>query len=135
MGRLTFRLNEKQEEDMRTKYLHFKYFPIPDYDLDRGNPGRITNDMLYNKLGELEDIEEELGISIIDFYKILKVRHIWAEIGLDLTNIFDELVLFDIKGFDVELNRILLKENKYNLRSIPFNMYKICFWLSRDKSE
>lgn len=88
-----------------------------------------------NKLGKLEDIEEELGISILDFYKILKARHIWAEIGLDLTNIFDEFVLFDIKGFDVELNRILLKENKYNLHSIPFNMYKICFWLNRDKSE
>lgn len=98
-------------------------------------PNVIVEGMIYNKLGRLEDIEEELGISILDFYKILKARHIWAEIGLDLTNRFDELVLFDIKEFDVELNRILLKENKYNLHSIPFNMYKICFWLSRDKSE
>lgn len=93
---------------------------------------------VWNDLEELEKykkIEEELGISILDFYKILKVRHIWAEVGLDLTDRFNEFVLFDIKEFDVELNRILLKENKYNLRSIPFNMYKICFWLSRDKSE
>ena len=89
----------------------------------------------YKKLQCLEDIEEELGISILDFYKILKAKYIWAEIGLDLTNSFNEFVLFDIKGFDVELNRILLKENKYNLNSIPFNMYKICFWLRKDKRE
>lgn len=102
-------------------------------DIEDIAPCELT--LAIDKLGKLEDIEEKLGISLIDFYKIIQARHIWAEIGLDLTNRFDELVLFDIKEFDVELNRILLKENKYNLRSIPFNMYKICFWLSKDKSE
>lgn len=94
---------------------------------------------IYNRVDdksiEIDEIEEEIGISIPDFYKICKAKYIWAEIGLDLTNRFNEFVLFDIKGFDVELNRILLKENKYNLNSIPFNMYKICFWLRKDKSE
>lgn len=94
---------------------------------------------IYNRVDdksiEIDEIEEDLGISIIDFYKILKAKYIWAEIGLDLTNSFNEFVPFSIKGFDVELNTILLKENKYNLTSIPFNMYKICFWLKKDKSE
>lgn len=94
-----------------------------------------NTELIYNKLGKLEDIEEELGISISDFYKICKAKYIWGEIGIAFTNILDDFVLFDIKGFDVEQNIILLKENKYDLRSIPFNMYKICFWLNRDKSE
>lgn len=81
MGRLTFRLDEKQEKDMSSKYLHFKYFPIPDYDLDRGNPGRITNDMIYNKLGELEDLEEELRIDLIKVLKAIKQGYIYKKLG------------------------------------------------------
>lgn len=72
MKRLTYRLNEKEEKDMSSKYLHYKYCRVPDYDFDRGNYGRITSDMLYNKLGELEDIEEELGIDLITLFKALK---------------------------------------------------------------
>lgn len=88
-----------------------------------------------NKLGELEDIEEELGISILDFYKICKAEYIWAEIELDLTNRFDQFIPLKIKGINVNFKRILLEKNDYNLNSVPFNMYKICFWLSKNKSE
>lgn len=81
MGRLTFKLNEKEEEKMSTKYLHFKYYRIPDYDLNRGNPGRITSDMLYNKLGELEELEEELGIDLIKVLKAIKQGYIYKKLG------------------------------------------------------
>lgn len=49
------RLTYKLDEPIKTKYLDYKYMKIADYDIDRGNFGRITDDMLYNKLGELED--------------------------------------------------------------------------------
>ena len=49
------RLTYKLDEPIKTKYLNYKYMKIADYDVDRGNNGRITDDMLYNKLGELED--------------------------------------------------------------------------------
>lgn len=80
MGRLTYKLNEKQEEDMSTKYLHFKYYRIPDYDFDRGNYDRITSDMIYNKLGELEDLEEELGIDLIKVLKAIKQGYIYKKL-------------------------------------------------------
>ena len=57
MSRLTYKL----DEPIKTKYLNFEYKRIADYDIDKGNFGRITDDKIYNKLGELEDIEEELG--------------------------------------------------------------------------
>lgn len=80
MGRLTYRLNEREEENMSSKYLHYKYCRVPDYDLDRGNPGRITNDMIYNKLGELEDLEEELRIDLIKVLKAIKQGYIYKKL-------------------------------------------------------
>ena len=66
------RLTLKLDEDLTTKYLDYKYIRIPDYDIEHGNYGRISDDMLYNKLGKLEDIEEELGIDLITLFKALK---------------------------------------------------------------
>lgn len=54
MGRLT----KKLKEPAKTKYLHYDYMRIGDYDIDNGNYGRISDDMVYNKLGKFEDIEE-----------------------------------------------------------------------------
>lgn len=66
------RLTKKLDEPIETKYLHFEYKIIGDYDIDNGNYGRITNDMIYNKLGRLEDIEEELDVDIAnDLSKVL----------------------------------------------------------------
>lgn len=68
MERLTYKL----DEPVSTKYLHFEYMRIADYDIDKGNYGRITDDRIYNKLGQLEDIEKELGIDLITLFKALK---------------------------------------------------------------
>ena len=67
MERLTYKL----DEPVSTKYLHFEYMRIADYDIDKGNYGRITDDRIYNKLGQLEDIEEELGIDLITLFRAL----------------------------------------------------------------
>ena len=68
MNRLTYKL----DEPIKTKYLNYEYKRIPDYDINRGNYGRITDDMIFNKLGQLEDIEEELGIDLITLFEALK---------------------------------------------------------------
>lgn len=59
------RLTYKLDEPIKTKYLDYKYMRIADYDIYRDNYGRITDDMLYNKLGEIEDkIEQETLIEL-----------------------------------------------------------------------
>lgn len=68
MNRLTYKL----DEPIKTKYLNYEYNRIKDYDINRCNFGRITDDMIFNKLGKLEDIEEELGIDLITLFKALK---------------------------------------------------------------
>ena len=68
MNRLTYKL----DEPIKTKYLNYEYNRIKDYDIDRCNFGRITDDMIFNKLGKLEDIEEELGIDLITLFKALR---------------------------------------------------------------
>ena len=68
MNRLTYKL----DEPIKTKYLNYEYKRIPDYDIDRGNYGRISDDMIFNKLGKLEDIEEQLKIDLITLFKALK---------------------------------------------------------------
>ena len=59
------RLTYKLEKPIDTKYLHYDYMVIADYDISRGNYGRITDSEIYNKLGSLEDIEDELGIDLV----------------------------------------------------------------------
>ena len=66
------RLTYKLDEPIETKYLHYDYKRIADYDISRGNYGRITDADIYNKLGQLEDIEEELGIGLITLFKALE---------------------------------------------------------------
>ena len=58
MSRLTYKLYEP----IKTKYLNYEYNRIPDYDIDRGNLGRISDDMIFNKLGKLEDLLEKYEI-------------------------------------------------------------------------
>ena len=58
------RLTYKLEKPINTKYLHYDYMPIADYDISRGNYGRITDSDIYNKLGQLEDIEDNIGIEL-----------------------------------------------------------------------
>ena len=68
MKRLTYKL----DDPIKTKYLNYEYNRIKDHDIMRGNLGRITDDMIFNKLGQLEDIEEENGLDLITLFKALK---------------------------------------------------------------
>ena len=68
MNRLTYKL----DEPIKTKYLNYEYKRIPDYDIMRGNLGRITDDMIFNKLGKLENIEEEIGVDLIKAVELCK---------------------------------------------------------------
>ena len=68
MNRLTYKL----DEPIKTLYLNYEYKRIKDYDIDRGNFGRISDDMIFNKLGKLEDIEDELGCPLEVVFKALK---------------------------------------------------------------
>lgn len=65
------RLTKKLEKPFETKYLHYDYMRIGDYDISKGNYGRITDAEIYNKLGQLEDIEDELGIELTTLFKAL----------------------------------------------------------------
>lgn len=66
MSRLTMKL----DEPIKTKYLNYEYNRIPDYDIVRGNFGRISDDMIFNKLGQIEDILEEYDIKDLAELKI-----------------------------------------------------------------
>ena len=58
MNRLTYKL----DKPIKTKYLNYEYHKIPDYDIDRDNFGRISYDIIFNKLGKLEDLLEKYEI-------------------------------------------------------------------------
>ena len=73
MNRLTYKL----DEPVKTKYLNYEYNRIKDHDIMRGNLGRITDDMIFNKLGQLEDLEEEIGIDLITLFKALKQKFVF----------------------------------------------------------
>lgn len=53
------RLTYKLEEPINTKYLHYNYMIVADYDVSRGNFGRIADWEIYNKLGQYEDIDTD----------------------------------------------------------------------------
>ena len=95
MNRLTYKL----DEPIKTKYLNYEYKRIPDYDINRGNYGRISDDMIFNKLGKLEDIEEELGIDLIKAVELCKqvnskkVVYTKENWGIVTLKILDELEL------------------------------------------
>lgn len=65
MNRLTYKL----DEPVKIKYSNYEYHKI----LKR-NPETISNDMIFNKLGKLEDIEEEFGCPLDIIFKALKDR-------------------------------------------------------------
>lgn len=62
MNRLTYKL----EEPIKTKYSNYEYNKISNQ--------KISNDMIFNKLGKLEDIEEEFGCPLDIIFKALKDR-------------------------------------------------------------
>jgi hypothetical protein len=78
MDRLTYKLNAEEQKEHRSRYIQFEYLPIPDYDIKRGNYDRISTDMIYNKLGQLEDLEEQLGCPLDVVVKAFKKYIGWT---------------------------------------------------------
>ena len=62
MNRLTYKL----DEPIKTKYSNYEY--------NKNSKQKISNDMIFNKLGKLEDIEEEFGCPLDIIFKALKDR-------------------------------------------------------------
>lgn len=65
MDRLTYKL----DKPYKSTYLYYEYMRIADYDIKRNNLGRITDAMIYNKLGKFEDFLEELGFESLEELK------------------------------------------------------------------
>ena len=93
MNRLTYKL----DEPIKTKYLNYEYKRIPDYDIDQDNYGRISEDMIFNKLGKLEDIEEELGIDLVTLFKIIKQKYVYTN---RFNKRIEQFVLTKIDGIE-----------------------------------
>jgi hypothetical protein len=130
MNRLTYKLNAEEQKEYRSRYIQFEYLPIPDYDIKRGNYDRISTDMIYNKLGQLEDIEEQIGCP-------LEVR----------VKIFTGAKVYDSNGTEYEVQYVYENEfmatdgtcddngidNEYHFL---FNEYNQFWWLDNgEKSE
>lgn len=83
---------------------------------------------LINKLGKIEDIEEEIGIDLITLFKALK-----------------QMFVFDEENIKIELLSLHIKSNKLYLYGfvedtsqvvyLSFEDYKKTWWLKDDKSE
>lgn len=110
MRRLTYKLDDPLE----TKYLHYDYMKIADYDISKGNFGRITDVEVYNKLGQLEDLEEELGIDLLTLFKALK-DGVWISID----NVF--------------FNKLIYKSSSELSLKFYLGKWYICYYNSLNK--
>ena len=66
MNRLTYKL----DEPIKTKYSNYEY--------NKNSKQKISNNMIFNKLGKLEDIEEEFGCPLDAIFKALKDRKLMS---------------------------------------------------------
>ena len=66
MNRLTYKL----DEPIKIKNLNYEY--------NKNSKQKISNDMIFNKLGKLEDIEEEFGCPLDAIFKALKDRKLMS---------------------------------------------------------
>lgn len=129
MNRLTYKL----DEPVKTKYLNYEYNRIKDHDIMRGNFGRITDDMIFNKLGQLEDIEEELGIDLEILYKALKSESIWIQKHIGGGKF--RIVEVNIRGLNINkyTNEITIRDENNSLHIL--NSYGKTWALTREELE
>lgn len=76
---------------------------------------KLRNDLL-NKLGELEDIEEELGIDLITLFKIIKQKYVYTN---SFNRRVEEFVFTKIEGIEKDhlgrtYLRIVFQEVEYD---------------------
>lgn len=94
---------------------------------DKYNPIATTRE-INNKLGELEDLEEQIGCPLEVVFRALTIG-IWYE---DVANRMTHIgVGLDTANYDGEY---ILREYNDETRFLPRN-YKKTWWLKKDKSE
>ena len=104
MNRLTYKL----DEPIKTKYSNYEY--------NKNSKQKISNDMIFNKLGKLEDIEEEFGCLLdiictaLKYRKLVLIHAVDSEknkIAIEICKILglmfdgENYVLYIYKGNDV----------------------------------
>jgi hypothetical protein len=145
MERLTYKLNAEEQKEHRSRYIQFEYLPIPDYDIKRGNYDRISTDMIYNKLGKLEDLMEKYNVNEEDIERALIVKKIIQNGSIYYEDEDGEgtYYLGPELYFDFETNEIVLSlefDDEYcskweEIARLPILDYKKKYWLKEDKSE
>lgn len=130
MNRLTYKL----DEPVKTKYLNYEYNRIKDHDIMRGNFGRITDDMIFNKLGKLEDIEEDYGIDLITIFNIYNKLNNQKSIYTKLCSEIKEHHLYGCY-FVIDFNEMAFRELDYDSDCLYFKHYGITWALTRKELE
>lgn len=116
MNRLTYKL----DEPIKIKNLNYEYNKNSKYLV------KISNDMIFNKLGKLEDIEEQLGCPLDVLVKILLYPKIRTRFGIREIDKIDYYVEDDNRGL-----MIYFKNGTFD----KVSNYKKTWWLKEDRSE
>ena len=135
------RLTEKRKEPLITKW---KDVPTSYYKIKGDDTGVAISEIgRLNKLGKLEDLEEELGYSLEFIFKVLKSPKIYIE-GMNVNSEYDDRFKFNAKTNQYIINPYAIDGKKpeflfvdrwaygYDLR---MKDYKKTWWLKEDKSE
>lgn len=117
-----------------TKKLDNKYYERVD---------NVMNLEIVDKLGELEDVEEELGCPLEVVFKALKQGYIYSNNTFDKDGVLNdvELVYDDMESENQEFflrgGDKIYDGEKYNYTYTWCNLkeYKETWWLKEDKSE
>ena len=132
MKRLTYKL----DEPIKTLYLNYEYKRIKDYDIDRGNFGGISDDMIFNKLGKLEDIEEELGMELKVYHKLMNMLYCGEP---NILYVKDKDMIIQVSVLEIDYCKkkiIFYKDNSYNADYVyGFIQYGKTFALTREELE
>ena len=108
MKRITHYNEKEQYYDVKKAYLS----DINEYD----GEAWINTYNAYQKLGELEDIEEELGIDLITLFKAMEQQKVWTkyENEIDCCDYCEYIILEDFIYFYWEKGKHLVFElNEY----------------------
>ena len=93
-----------------------------------GSNGVTSKQMCLDKLGELEDLEEQIGCPLEVVFKALQNGVYYEDVANRMTHIG---VGLDTANYECEY---LLREYDNVIRFLPRN-YKRTWWLRKDKSE
>jgi len=154
MNRLTYKLNAEEQKEYRSRYIQFEYLPIPDYDIKRGNYDRISTDMIYNKLGKIEDLLDQYNVKDLEeLDKLLTMATSYEELSKQIgcplevrVKIFTGAKVYDSNGTEYEVQYVY--ENEFmatdgscddngsdNEYYFQFNEYNQFWWLDNGEKE